>query len=289
MNRKINYIILFILVICFFAINRSNSIIFSEKKPNIEKNGNSDKESLDKRCSSYYEQVDKKKTKRKTVYLSFDDGPSFHTKEVIKLLKDEGIVGTFFFTELKNGNGRKNQISKNKKLLIEAFKNGNMIANHTLNHDYNILYKHWKNVDSEIMGNFKIINKIITKNFSNCKSLNHVFRFPGGSNNFNGTDQYRDSMIKYLSKNNVVWVDWQVFDFGMIHPEKTAHQNYESIKKSTEEYLKKGNSQIVMITHDFLSYEIPMLKEYIHFMKSKGFKFDIINNQTRTFKDFERH
>ena len=38
----------------------------------------------------------KEKTKRNVIYLTFDDGPSEHTEELLKLLKKYNIKATFF-------------------------------------------------------------------------------------------------------------------------------------------------------------------------------------------------
>ncbi len=66
------------------------------------------------------------RTDRKVIYLTFDDGPSQHTPEILKILSENGARGTFF------------QIGRNvpsepsiEKQIIEQ---GSAIGNHTWDH-----------------------------------------------------------------------------------------------------------------------------------------------------------
>ncbi len=68
---------------------------------------------------------------QKTIYLTFDDGPSPRTPEVLKILRDNGVKATFFVTARS-----KNSSHYMKDIVAE----GHTIALHTYTHDYAKVY-----------------------------------------------------------------------------------------------------------------------------------------------------
>ncbi|QGG57910.1 polysaccharide deacetylase [Paenibacillus sp. B01] len=68
----------------------------------------------------------------KTVYLTFDDGPSEHTAQVLDILREQGIKATFFMV------GR--QVKAHPELVQRTREEGHAIGNHSYDHDYNQLY-----------------------------------------------------------------------------------------------------------------------------------------------------
>ena len=76
-----------------------------------------------------YEKL-KAEKKIKTVYLTFDDGPSGHTDQILEILKKNNIKATFFVIGVgKNFNDYKKIID-----------NGHAIGLHTFSHDYKEVY-----------------------------------------------------------------------------------------------------------------------------------------------------
>ena len=72
----------------------------------------------------------------KTAYLTFDDGPSEWTGDILNTLKTEGIRGTFFICA--DWSPRSDRIDNNflkfKDVLIRMIKEGHVIGNHTIDH-----------------------------------------------------------------------------------------------------------------------------------------------------------
>lgn len=62
----------------------------------------------------------------KIAYLTFDDGPSKNTMEILKILKENDVRATFFV----NGHPGLENLYK------AIAKDGHVIANHTYSHDY---------------------------------------------------------------------------------------------------------------------------------------------------------
>ncbi len=73
----------------------------------------------------------KEKTKRNVIYLTFDDGPSEHTEELLKLLKKYNIKATFFCVA---------NFAKERPDIIQKMKQeGHTIALHSLKHKNSML------------------------------------------------------------------------------------------------------------------------------------------------------
>lgn len=82
-------------------------------------------------------------TASKVVYLTFDDGPSRHTPEVLRILKREGVTATFFLLG--------EQVERQPELVKQIAAEGHAIGNHTYDHVYEELYGSFRNFAEQIM------------------------------------------------------------------------------------------------------------------------------------------
>ncbi|MCX6741893.1 MAG: polysaccharide deacetylase family protein [Candidatus Pacearchaeota archaeon] len=92
--------------------------------------------------------------KKKQIALTFDDGPSKETHEILKLLKREKIRATFFVL------GKK--VRGNEKLLKEIVKNGSEIGNHSFDHSV-LMFKTKKKIEGQIRKTDRILQKLNIK------------------------------------------------------------------------------------------------------------------------------
>ncbi|QNK56651.1 polysaccharide deacetylase family protein [Paenibacillus sp. PAMC21692] len=83
------------------------------------------------------------KQPEKIVYLTFDDGPSKHTPEVLSILKREGVTATFFLLG--------QQVERQPDMVKQIVAEGHAIGNHTYNHVYRELYGGFRNFADQIM------------------------------------------------------------------------------------------------------------------------------------------
>ncbi len=103
----------------------------------------------------------------KTVYLTFDDGPTGKiNKELLQILKENNVQATFFVV------GK--QIEQFPEVLLEIYHGGHSIGLHSYSHNFRKIYRNdldfineMKQVEQEIFNTIGIDSKII--------------RFPGGS------------------------------------------------------------------------------------------------------------
>ncbi len=109
----------------------------------------------------------------KVVFLTFDDGPTERTGEVLDLLNTYHVKGTFF-TTLHDGENAK---AMYKRIVDD----GHTLANHTSSHDYS-LYNNPQNFYADV----DKLNQYQMK-ITGLEQTSHIFRFPGGSLNANET------------------------------------------------------------------------------------------------------
>ncbi|WP_284140566.1 polysaccharide deacetylase family protein [Virgibacillus sp. LDC-1] len=101
------------------------------------------------------------------VAITFDDGPSNYTKQIVDTLTSYQVGGTFFFTGLN--------VSKHPSAVRYVHDNGYSIGNHSMNHkDFTTLNKHKQS--AELLDANKLIEKI-----TNEKVV--LFRPPYGAKN----------------------------------------------------------------------------------------------------------
>ena len=149
------------------------------------------------------EQPEKKKTdqpdpeddeKAMKVYLTFDDGPSANTKQILDILDKENVKATFFVT------GREDEESL--KLYKEITDRGHTIGMHSYSHKYDVIYSSVK----QFRQDFEMIkNRIETVTGKEC----WLYRFPGGSSN-RVSAKDMTTFIRFLNKQGITYFDWNV-------------------------------------------------------------------------------
>lgn len=124
----------------------------------------------------------------KVVYMTFDDGPSENTGEILDILKKYNIKATFFT------NGRDSDMARAayKRIVAE----GHTLGNHTWSHNYG-LYKN-------PVAFYEDVEKLeaFQKEVTGLAETSRVFRFPGGSLNANAT------CIKGILDRGYNYADW---------------------------------------------------------------------------------
>ena len=103
--------------------------------------------------------------KGKTIYLTFDDGPSVHTKELLDVLKKYGVKATFFVVD-----------TECVDLVSRIVEEGHSVGIHTISHDYREIYASEEAFFADLLGMQQII-------YEKTGVMTYLMRFPGGSSN----------------------------------------------------------------------------------------------------------
>lgn len=129
----------------------------------------------------------------KKVYLTFNDGPSEQTKEVLDILKKKHVKASFFVI------GREDEFSK--KMYQRIVKEGHTLGMHSYSHIYKEIYGSSKKFQRD----FQRISDLL---FDVTGVRAAYYRFPGGSTS---TGQLSvEECRSFLEQQGVTYVDWNV-------------------------------------------------------------------------------
>lgn len=163
------------------------------------------------------------------VYLTFDDGPSTNTQEILDILEEYDVKATFFVVG-KEGEAAQESMRK----IVEA---GHTLGMHSYSHKYSDLYASVENFAGDFAKQQEYIYEV-------TGVTSRVYRFPGGSSN-TVSDISMKEFAKYLDSQGVRFFDWNISsgDGGSyLYPVE------ELVEHCTEKIANYGTSIILM--HD---------------------------------------
>ena len=193
--------------------------------------------------------------KGKTVYLTFDDGPSIYTKEILDTLDKYGVKATFFVV-----NGKQNHLMK------EIVNRGHQIGLHTYTHRYDILYKS----EQAYYDDLNKINEVV-KNETGVETK--LIRFPGGSSNVISKKHSKGLMTKLTAsvvENGYYYYDWNCTN-GDAEGAKTVTDQLRYCSK-----FPRSANEIVVLMHDNKKLTAQSLPYIIEYYKACGMEFGIL-------------
>ena len=128
------------------------------------------------------------------VYLTFDDGPSVNTEQLLNVLAENDVKATFFVVK-KTDSASEARL----KAIAEA---GHTIAMHSASHNYNKIYA---SVDAFLADLYECFTWI--KETTGVTPT--MFRFPGGSINSYNHSTYQEITAEMIRRGFVPY-DWNV-------------------------------------------------------------------------------
>lgn len=204
---------------------------------------------------------DKTTIEPKTVYLTFDDGPSDRTVEILDILKQYNIKATFFVIG-KDG-------EKERAIMKRIVEEGHTIGIHTYSHVYDNIYASVENYLSDF-------NQIYNLIYDATGVKPEIFRFPGGSiNRYNSYTQ--EEITAEMTRRGFTYYDWNASS-GDANTRATTNSVYTNSIQSGQ-----NKDRIILLMHDSVnkSYTVAALSETIDYFQSKGYQFDRITNDVR--------
>lgn len=128
------------------------------------------------------------------VYLTFDDGPSIYTEELLDILDQYQVKATFFVI------GKDDEYSR--EMYKEIVARGHTLGMHSYSHKYNEIYD---SMDAFI-ADFTTIRDYLTSVTGKAPVF---YRFPGGSSN-QVCNIDMEEFIRYLNEQGITYFDWNV-------------------------------------------------------------------------------
>lgn len=202
----------------------------------------------------------------KICYLTFDDGPSSNTKQILNILDQYHIKATFFVTGTSPDHFH---------YIKEAYQKGHTIGLHTYSHDYEKIYSSLNNYLKDL----KQIKEVV---YQQTGIYTKYMRFPGGSSNL-VSKKYNVGIMKRLTK-KVIDMGYQYYDWTSINGDGENIKTVSGLKKKAIEEIE-GKEDIMFLMHDSESCEntVKALPDILDYLIKKGYQFETINQYSPTF------
>ena len=220
-----------------------------------------DKQYADLQSKVAQEQADREKL-TKTAYLTFDDGPSSLTPQILDVLKAKGVTATFFVV------GKDDQADR--AVLKRMVTEGDTVGIHSYTHVYSYIYKS----EANFLSDFEECRDYIT---ASTGVEPDIMRFPGGLNN-TVCLKYGGHIMATL-KADVERMGVKPFDWNVVAGDaNTTPPTTQTIVNNVVNGYK-GRKNAVILCHDLATY-IPTLQalpEIIDKLRVMGFVFKTLS------------
>lgn len=235
----------------------------------------SEKEELNRKISDLNRQVSLKREQSaaaallnpspgsggKTIYLTFDDGPSPNTPRIISILNSYGIKATFF---VKN--------TSYNDYMKDIVNNGNVIALHSYTHDYKTIYSS----DEAFYQDLQNISDLV---YLQTGVRSNIMRFPGGGSN-TVSKKYSPGIMTRLTQGvaerGYIYYDWNCSSGDAMKNTVPKETIVASCKKVP------SASNVIVLLHDTgaKNTTVEALPEIIEYYLSCGYTFSTITADT---------
>lgn len=197
----------------------------------------------------------------KTIYLTFDDGPSPYTPEILEILDKYGVKATFFVI-----NTSYNQYMK------DIVDHGHTIALHSYTHDYKTIY-------TSEEAYYNDLQKISDVVYDETGVRTKIIRFPGGGSN-TVSRKYCNGIMSKVTKGvqekGYFYHDWNISSGDADGNNIPVDRLIANCKKVP------SSNTVVVLMHDTKAKRttVDALPTIIENYKAMGYKFDLITSST---------
>lgn len=195
----------------------------------------------------------------KVIYLTFDDGPSRYTQELLDILEQYDAKATFFVV---------NTGHNMKKLLNAIVDGGHGIGMHSVTHDYSKIYASEEAFFNDLYKMQKII-----KDYTGVTTT--LMRFPGGSSN-TISKKYCAGIMTQLTQavkdQGFQYFDWNVSS-GDAGGAKTADEVYNNVIQGIS-----GKKTAVVLQHDIHGFSVDAVERILIWGLQNGYSFQALTS-----------
>ena len=194
------------------------------------------------------------------IYLTFDDGSSHLTEQVLNILNEENVKATFFVVNVNNSVKR-------------AYNSGHTIALHSNSHNYSYIYSSSDNY-------FNDLNAISNKVYNLIGVRSNIIRFPGGSSN-TISKNYSVGIMSHLTNEvlnrGYIYFDWNIDSNDAGYDINNSDNIYYNVVNN----LSHSKTNVVLM-HDSYGHDatVRVLRDIIKYGKNYGYTFEAITKNT---------
>ena len=161
------------------------------------------------------------------VYLTFDDGPSTYTNEILDILNEYGVKATFFVV------GKEGYTEEYQRIVEE----GHTLGMHSFSHKYQEIYQSLDSYKNDL-------NKLHEFLYELTGVDSKIVRFPGGSSNKTSKVDMQE-LIAYLTQEGMVYYDWNVSSGDAASTYVSAQQIANNVLDNVWKY-----NSVIVLMHD---------------------------------------
>ena len=202
------------------------------------------------------------RNKSRICYLTFDDGPYYRGKDILKILDRYDVKATFFLTTA-NGDRLPDKAELSAASMYpEYLRYGHTIGNHTYSHNYS---------DGGIYKSANAFMKDVEKQQEFTRKATggispQIIRFPGGRAT---AGKKLEDIEDALRKEGYGWADWTVDSSDSWGKGKTSSDIImDQIKEAA-----KDQDIMVILCHEWSKDTQKALPEMIEYLRGEGYIF----------------
>ncbi len=198
----------------------------------------------------------------KIVYLTFDDGPSVVTGEILDVLKEKGVPATFFVIGATTERG--------KGLYQRIVDEGHALGIHSYSHRYQEIYE---SADA-YLADFDRLSEHLD-NIVGVKPT--IFRFPGGSQNTFASPEVLQEIKEEMNKRGCVWFDWNALAKDDKSSATPAQEMFDNVVSAAGE-----KEKILILLHDdaLRTTAAECVSMLIDHYQGLGYRFEALTAET---------
>lgn len=197
------------------------------------------------------------KSDHKRAFLTFDDGPSVLTPQILDILKQQKVKATFFVLG--------SNVEGKQDILKRMYQEGHYIANHGYTHTYSLIYKSPESVLDE----FNRCNEVVKQAIGEPEYNSHLFRFPGGliGGKYHEIKHIANELLK---ENDIMNVDWN----ALTGDAETNDLSVDFELKRLQQTIQNKNSAVILM-HDAQAKKVTVesLTQIISYLREQGYEF----------------
>ncbi len=201
---------------------------------------------------------------QKTIYLTFDDGPSEYTNALLDTLARYDAKATFFVTNLD---------PDYVDCIGRAYREGHAIGVHSLTHNYYQVYSS----DQAFYDDFLAMEEII---YQQTGEYTKLFRFPGGSSN-TVSRNYNYGIMTRLTQSmtdmGYVYFDWNVDSGDALGGAKSSYEVANNVAAGCLEHTAS-----VVLQHDTKGFSVQAVENILRWGRNNGYVFKALDESCYT-------
>lgn len=221
----------------------------------------------------------------KTAYLTFDDGPSDWTDEILDVLKKENVKVTFFISAdwAPHSTRENNDFKRYRNTLIRIIKEGHSLGNHTIDHR-DLAPMKPEQIASEFDANQQLLDNELGKDSVKMTLIRPPFGSPWYDKH-SETEKAKVGNVIRLRGIIIMWSrhfdsgdskDWVSGDW--YQEARRVNINDAEFRKRMwwiyERIITRANGKgMIILFHDTHLTTMEVLRSVIDKLKSEGYKF----------------